>query len=169
MDADDSESIAALTDALVHLYYITKEESHKEMAIKAGHLFTSWVLCYRPNFPGGTVTEGMNVCGGVLANVQNRHVGPGICTNSARFTHELAQITGDDRWEELYNQINAAAINCVPLYTGEFWGWNFSEPFGAGMVTEQINVTDAIGKAGEPGYASASWPATAVLLGYWDR
>lgn len=169
MEADDSESIAALTDALVHLYHITKDESHKKMAIKAGHLFSSWVLCYCPTFPGGTTTEGINVCGGVLANVQNRHVGPGICTNSARFAHELALITGDDRWETLYQQINAAAINCVPMYTGEFWGWDFSEPFGAGMVTEQINVTDAIGRPGDPGYVSASWPATAVLLGYWDR
>ena len=169
MEADDSESIAALTDALVHLYYLTKEEKHRDMALKAGHLFASWVLCYRPDFPGGTTLEGLNVCGGVLANVQNRHVGPGICTNSARFAHELALITGDARWEKLYNQINAAAINCVPAYTGEFWGWDFGEPFGAGMITEQINVTDAIGRPGDPGYVSASWPATAVLLGYWDR
>lgn len=169
LEADDSESIAALTDAFVHLYHITKDESHKHMAIQAGYLFSSWVLCYRPDFPGGTTLEGLNVCGGVLANVQNRHVGPGICTNSARFTHELALITGDDRWEKLYQQINAAAINCVPMYDGEIWGWDFSEPFGAGMVTEQINVTDAIGRPGDPGYVSASWPATAVLLGYWDK
>ena len=169
MEADDSESIAALTDALVQLYYLTGNEIHREMAVKAGHLFASWVLCYRPEFPGGTALEGLNVCGGVLANVQNRHVGPGICTNSARFTHELAKITGDDRWEALYEQINAAAMNCVPAYTGEFWGWDFSQPFAAGMVTEQINVTDAIGRPGDPGYVSASWPATAVLLGYWDR
>ena len=105
----------------------------------------------------------------MLANVQNRHIGPGICTNSARFTHELALITKDERWEKLYSQINSAAVNCVSLYMGEFWGWDFNEPFGPGMVTEQINITDAIGKPGDPGYVSASWPATAVLLGYWDK
>lgn len=169
LEADDSESIAALTDAFVHLYYITNAPEHKQMAINAGHLFASWVLCYVPDFPAGSATDGINVCGGVLANVQNRHVGPGICTNSARFMHELSLITGDTRWDKVYEQINAAAMNCVPLYMGEFWGWDLNEPFGPGMVTEQINVTDAIGKPGDPGYVSASWPATAVLLGYWDR
>ncbi len=169
LEADDSESIAALTDALVQLYEITGKEEHLKMALHAGHMFASWVLCYSPRFPSCSSTDGLNVCGGVLANVQNRHVGPGICTNSARFVHKLAEITGDMRWEKLYRQIGAAAINCVAMYDGEFWGWDFSEPFAAGMVTEQINVTDAIGKPGEPGYVSASWPATAVLLGYWDR
>lgn len=169
LEADDSESIAALTDALVHLYRITNNDAHKEMAIRAGHIFSSWVLCYSPSFPAGSTTDGLNVCGGVLANVQNRHIGPGICTNSARFTHELALITKDERWEKLYSQINSAAVNCVSLYMGEFWGWDFNEPFGPGMVTEQINITDAIGKPGDPGYVSASWPATAVLLGYWDK
>ena len=112
--------------------------------------------------------EGINVCGGVLANVQNRHIGPGICTNSAKFLKDLALITGDKRFEELYYVIKAAAINCVCMYDGEFYGNTFDKRFLEGMVTEQINLSDALGQPGETWCVSASWPATAVLLGYTD-
>lgn len=167
--ADDSESIAALTNAYVNAYLLLKDEKYKEMAIKAGHIFASWVLAYPPHFPGGSILEGINVCGGVLANVQNRHIGPGICTNSAKFLRELYEITEDKRWYELYSMVKAAALNCVCMYDGELFGNKFNRRFLEGMVTEQINITDALNEAGETWCVSASWPATAVLLGYTDQ
>ena len=168
LEADDSESIAALTDALVQRYQLFGGEDSLNRALDAAKLFATWCVNYQPQFPGGSTLEGINVCGGVLANVQNRHIGPGICTNSARFVYDLGQITGDGRWTELYFRIKAAAINCTSTYDGEFCGNTFDQIFAKGMLSEQINMTNALNEAGETWRVSASWPSTAVLLGWFD-
>ena len=116
-----------------------------------------------------SLNEGLNVCGGVIANVQNRHIGPGICTNSARFIYDLGEITGDNRWKELYYNIKNAAINCITLFDGEFCDTTPDLPFYKGMLTEQINITDALRPAGTAWRVSACWPATSVLLGWFDK
>ena len=167
-EADDSESIAALTDALVQQYQLFGGEDNLKRALDAAKLFATWCVNYQPAFPGGSTLEGINVCGGVVANVMNRHIGPGICTNSARFVYDLGQITGDKRWTELYFRIKAAAINCTSTYDGEFCGNSFRENFAKGMLSEQINMTNALNAAGETWRVSASWPSTAVLLGWFD-
>ena len=168
LEADDSESIAALTDALVQRYQLFGNESDLGKALDAAKIFATWCVNYQPEFPGGSTLEGINVCGGVVANVQNRHIGPGICTNSARFLYDLGEITGDDRWADLYYRIKAAAINCISTFDGEFCGNSFRENFAQGMLSEQINITDALNAAGETWRVSASWPATAVLLGWYE-
>lgn len=164
--ADDSESIAALADALVKNHAIFGGEENLKMALDAAQMFATWVVNYVPSFPGGTMLEGMNVCGGVVANVRNRHIGPGICTNSARFLYDLGKASGDERWCDLYYRIKAAALNCVTTYDGEFFGITFDTPFARGMLSEQINITDALNEPGETWRVSACWPATAVLLGW---
>lgn len=167
-EADDSESIAALTDALVQLYQRFGQAGDLTRALDAAKLFATWCVNYQPAFPGGSTLEGTNVCGGVVANVMNRHIGPGICTNSARFLYDLGQMTGDRRWTDLYFRVKAAAINCVSTYDGEFCGNTFRENFAAGMLSEQINLTNSLNAAGETWCVSASWPSTAVLLGWFD-
>lgn len=167
-EADDSESIAALTDALVQRYQMFGGDEHLKQALDAAKLFATWCVNYQPAFPGGSTLEGINVCGGVLANVMNRHIGPGICTNSGRFVYDLGQITGDQRWTELYWRIKAAAINCTSTYDGEFCGNSFDQNFAKGMLSEQINMTNSLNAAGETWRVSASWPSTAVLLGWFD-
>jgi len=166
--ADDSESIAALTNALVEKYKLFGEEADLKKALDAAKIFVTWVVNYVPDFPGGTLFEGYNFCGGVVANVRNRHIGPGICTNSARFIYDLGEITGEKRWIELYYRIKAAALNCVTDYDGEFFGLLFDRIFLEGMISEQINITDVLSPVGETWRVSACWPATAVLLGWFD-
>lgn len=168
VEADDSESSAALANALVNRYKLFGGEDNLKMATDAAKLFATWVVNYEPSFPGGSMFEGINVCGGVIANVQNRHIGPGICTNSARFLYDLGKITGDDRWCELYYNVKSAAINCTTSYDGEFFGLTFNAPFMKGMLSEQINIADVLNPPGETWRVSACWPATAVLLGWFD-
>lgn len=167
-EADDSESIAALTDALVQQYQLFGDREDLVRALDAAKLFATWCINYQPAFPGGSTLEGTNVCGGVVANVMNRHIGPGICTNSGRFLYDLGKITGDGRWTGLYYRVKATAINCICTYDGEFCGNTFRENFATGMLSEQINLTNSLNAAGETWRVSASWPATAVLLGWFD-
>lgn len=164
LEADDSESIAALSNAYVQQYLICKDEKILDYALKSSRLFASWVYSYPVAFPGGTELEGINVCGGVIANVQNRHIGPGICTNSARFLYDLGVATGDKRWVDLYEQIVSTALNCVCMEDGGFFGFDFNEPFLKGMVSEQINIYDVYFESGFTWKVSASWPATNILL-----
>jgi len=168
IEADDSESCAALANALVRQYQLLGGNDKLQMAIDACEMFSTWVVNYMPAFPGGSMFEGINVCGGVIANVQNRHIGPGICTNSARFIYDIGMITKDRRWIDLYYRIKSAAINCMSSYDGEFFGITFDSPFMKGMLSEQINISDALSPAGETWKVSACWPATAVLLGWFD-
>ena len=168
-NADDSESIAAMTDAFTQQFVLFGEEKLKKYAVEAGHIFSSWVLSYAPSFPVGSALNGINVCGGVIANVQNRHIGPGICTNSGRFLRTLGEITSDAHWTRLYDNVRAAASNCVCGFDGEFMGGNLVEVFRKGMVTEQINAYDVYSKPGYAWCVSASWPATNVLLSHFDK
>ena len=170
-EADDSESIAALADAYIACYELIGDEGYLEYALQAAKLFASWVMAYRPVFPPASALAELDVSGGVIANVQNRHVGPGICTNSGAFLKKLARYAHEPRWEALQRQIVKAAINCVCMDEKEFPGMGFDgmAPFAAGMVSEQINVSDALNFAGESWSVSASWPATALLLHWFDH
>lgn len=168
LEADDSESIAALSNALVQNYKLFGGAENLKMATHACEIFSSWVVNYAPRMPVGSLFEGICVKGGVIANIQNRHIGPGICTNSARFLYDLGKLSGDGRWIDLYYDIKSAAINCITTYDGEFYGTSPNEPFAKGMLSEQINLGDSLNIPGETWRVSASWPATAVLLGYVD-
>lgn len=167
-EADDSESIAALADALVQNHKLFGGEKALRMALDAAKLFSTWVINYTPQMAKGSLFESINISGGVIANIQNRHVGPGICTNSARFLYDLGCATQDTRWHELYDRIKTAALNCMTTYDGEFYGLSPDKPFYKGMLTEQINLGGGLGAAGETWRVSASWPATAILLGWMD-
>ena len=167
--ADDSESIAALTNSLLIQYKLFPNETNLNALVDSAKLFSTWVMHYVPPFPIGSPFENINVCGGVLANVQNRHIGPGICTNSAKFLYEIGEITGDERWKKLYSLIKTAAINCAAMYDGEFYDITPDKPFYKGMLSEQINVSDALNLSGVSWRVSACWPATFVLLNWFDE
>jgi hypothetical protein len=166
--ADDSESAAALTDAFTQGYLVLRDKKLLARAEDAAQICASWVVAYAAPFPPGSTLFGYNPCGGVIANVQNRHIGPGICTNSARFLHDLYQATGKEFYRTLYHDIIHAAVNFVAATDDEFSGYNRDNgkffPFKTGVVSEQVNLTDALNESGEMWNVACSWPATAILL-----
>ena len=74
------------------------------------------------HIPGSTL-DGYNPCGGVIANVQNRHIGPGICTNSERFLYDLYKATSKEYYRKLYDDIIHAAVNYLATYDSVFSGY----------------------------------------------
>ncbi len=166
--ADDSEIAAALTDAYTQGWLILGDRRLLAMAEDTAQIFASWVVSYAAPFPTGTTLFGYNPCGGVIANVQNRHIGPGICTNSGQFLHELFLATGKGLYGKLYNDIRHAAVNFVALSDHEFSGYDRGSgrwiPFKKGVVSEQVNLSDVLNESGEMWNVACSWPATAVLL-----
>lgn len=169
--ADDSESAAALTNAFVQGWKIFKEDIFLSMAEDAAQIFLSWVVSYDAPFPIESSLWKVNPCGGVLANVQNRHIGPGICTNSPYFLYEIYKATGKELYKNIYCDIIQAACNLVCEEDGKVLGFDgsFWYPFAAGMVCEQANLTDAVNVPGELFAISCSWPAVGLLMSWADN
>lgn len=170
--ADDSESAAALAEAFLRGWEILGDAELLQWAEDAAQIFATWVLSYAAPFPPGTPLFGHNPCGGVLANVQNWHVGPGICTNSARFLYDLAHATGNEFYAQLYRDVTHGALNFITLADGEVMGWEDAFgpagwlPLPRGMMSEQVNLADSMNDAGQTWAVSCSWPATALLLAW---
>lgn len=171
--ADDSESAGALADAFTLGWRVLGEADLLSYAEQAARIFSTYVVSYRAPFAPGSPLEGKNPCGGVIANVQNRHIGPGICTNSGVFLRELAQATGNSFYERLYHDIVHAACNFVSAADYDMVGYERDSgawyPFRRGMVSEQINLGDALNEWGEMWAVSCSWPATSILLSWVEQ
>jgi len=172
LGADDSESAAAFAEAFLGVYRLTGSAMWLERAKAAADLFASWVYAGDASMPKFSAMESVKPRGGVLANIQNRHLGPGICVNSGRFLRDLAAETGDRDYLMLLHDIVSFAVDCVTLEDGEFFGYwrggGVSRPFRKGMMSEQVNLGDALNLAGETWVMSFSWPMSALLLA-WEE
>jgi hypothetical protein len=170
LGADDSESAAAFAEGFLALYRLDKDTLWLDRARTAADVFSSWVSAGLAFMPPGSSTEFIAPRGGVLANVQNRHLGPGICVNSGRFLRELAIATGDADYARLADDIVSFAVDCVSRYDGDLYGYwrggGMTRPFRRGMMSEQINLTDSLNLPGETWGMSFSWPMSALLLSW---
>jgi len=163
-NAPDSESTTALLESYVTMYEATRDRVFLDYARDTARILSTWIVAYNAKFPEGTFCQRQSIqtVGGVLANVQNHHIGPSFCTNSGSALLRLYRYTGDT----LSLRLLEDTIGGLPQYvsTGK-------EPFhnmGAGMVSEQFNMSDELGSRGQMGWVCASWPETCVLLSYGE-
>jgi hypothetical protein len=172
LGADDSESAAAFAEVFLGVYRLTGLAIWLERAKAAADLFASWVYAGDAAMPKYSTMQSVKPRGGVLANIQNRHLGPGICVNSGRFLRDLAAETGDQDYLMILRDIVSFAVDCVTMEDGEFFGYwrggGVSRPFRKGMISEQVNLGDALNLAGETWVMSFSWPMSALLLA-WEE
>ena len=172
LGVDDSESAAAFAEAFLGIYRLTGKLEWLERARVAADIFASWVYAGDASMPKYSSMEAVSPRGGVIANVQNRHLGPGICVNSGRFLRELAVASGEPDYLALLQDIVSFAVDCVALEDGEFFGYwrggGVSKAFRKGMISEQVNLGDALNLAGETWVMSFSWPMSALLMA-WEE
>jgi hypothetical protein len=98
----------------------------------------------------------------VLANPQNHHIGPSFATNSGSMLLRLYQYTGDPAYLRLLEDVVTSLLQFV--VTGKE-GYQRMKP---GMVTEQVNMSDELGKRGDVWEISASWSETNVMLSFGE-
>lgn len=162
-NAPDSESTTALLESFVTMFEVTRDRIYLDYARDTARHLSTWIVAYNAKFPADTFCQRHNVqtIGGVLANVQNHHIGPSFCTNSGGALLRLYQYTGDTLALKLLED----AVSGMPQYvcTGEP-DWRMKP----GMVSEQFNMTDELGSRGAMGWVCASWPETCVLLSYGE-
>ncbi len=140
--AVDSESSFALMAGLVHLYDATKNPQHLLWARQAADLFSTWVLSYDAILPTDSPLGklGIQPRGAVLANIQNQHGAPGICTASGCELLALYEATGEERYLRLLEDI----AQCIPqmiVRNGQEEIWGGLPP---GSVTERLMTMDGL-------------------------
>ena len=161
LTAADSESNYALLAGLVHLHAATKNPQHLTWAREASDLFCTWVLSYDPILPEGTPLArlGIQARGAVFANTQNQHGAPGICTASGEALLALYEVTGEERYLRVLEDIT----QCIPqmiVQKGQEEIWGEIPP---GSISERLMTMDGLEPNGHTAQMS-TWPETSMLL-----
>ena len=159
--AVDSESNYALLAGLVHLHAATGEPQHLAWARQAADLFATWVLCYDAKLPSDSPLGklGIQPRGAVVANIQNQHGAPGICTASGRELLTLAETAGEERYLRLLVDI----AGCIPqmiVRPGQQDVWGDLPP---GSISERLMTMDGMVPCGHTAGIS-TWCEIAMLL-----
>lgn len=158
--APDSESACAILESFVTLYELTGNRLYLAYAEENADYLASWTMSYDGAFPVDTPLDmlGIQTSGGIIANAQNHHVGPSTATSSMSALLRLYRYGGNLVYLNLLRSITTALQQYVCRFDGHIGSLK------AGMITEQINLTDALNDAGEIWDVSASWPQTNILL-----
>ncbi len=143
LSCPDSESAFGLLESYVWLYDETKDEKRLSYAKHTANICSSWVVAY--NYKFLTKCEfarlDMKTIGSVIANIQNKHSAPGICTLSGTSLRKLAEWTGDERYMTLYREIGETISQYMwtearPIYDRE------GKKSRSGFICERVNMSD---------------------------
>ena len=93
---------------------------------------------------------GIDTTGLVMANSQNKHLGPGICTASAILFEWAWELSGNDVFRDLHKTIRDAAAGIAGNFNG--------------MIPEDINVSDSLCERGEFYEGHGIWTENAYIL-----
>ncbi len=161
LGAADSESCLMFPCSFMAVYERTGERRFLGFAEEAADQLASWVLAWDGTFPTGSTLDrlGVQTIGGVIANAQNHHIGPGGASTSLSSLLALYRATGEARFLRLLEDHATALAQYLSRYDGQI------DRLAKGMMSEQINLADAMNHAqGEIWNISASWSANNVLL-----
>jgi len=147
LQCPDSESAFALLESFMVLHETTGESKWLARAEEAARQCISWCVSYDYDFPEGSTFRrlGMRTGGSVIANVQNKHSAPGICTLSGDSLFKLFRASGN----KLYlDQLRETARH-LPQYLSRedrpVKGWD-GKDMPAGYMSERVNMSDWEGR-----------------------
>lgn len=157
----DSESCYALLESFITLYESTHDTVWLHRAEDIAHQFATWVYSYNYPFPPSSLfgREGMHSTGAVMANTQNKHGAPGICTHSGVALLKLFRATGTPLYAELLHDIARNMPQYLPHPLKPIEGAQ------TGWMCERVSTTDWLEGIGEISYLT-TWSETALLLTY---
>jgi hypothetical protein len=155
----DSESSYALCESFILLFEETRNRKWLDRASLAADYYSTWIMSYNYEFPPHSTHGklGMKTMGTVLANTQNKHGCPGICTYSGVALLNIYRYTGN----EFYIQLLEDIVRAIPQYLS-----TRERPINGlkeGWVSERINTTDWLEGIGETMNGS-TWAETSLML-----
>jgi hypothetical protein len=148
LQCPDSESAFALLESYMVLYETSGNRAWIKRAEEAALQAMSWCVSYDFRFPAGSTFErlGIRTSGSVIANVQNKHSAPGICTLSGDSLLKLYRATGKEIYLELLREIAGHLPQYLSREDRPVKGWDgYDMP--PGYMSERVNMSDWEGKA----------------------
>ncbi|WP_339319539.1 hypothetical protein [Paenibacillus sp. FSL R10-2734] len=143
LQCPDSESAFALLESYMVLYETTGEQKWLRRAEEAAQQAISWCVSYHFIFSENSTFGRLDIqtAGSVIANVQNKHSAPGICTLSGDSLFKLFRASGNP----LYLQQLRETAHQLPQYLSRedrpIRGWN-GEDLPHGYMSERVNMSD---------------------------
>ncbi len=166
LQCPDSESAYGLLESYIVLYEATTEQRDEwiEYAIHAAHQCASWHVSYDYAFPARSEfgKRGMRSAGSVLANVQNKHSAPGVCTLSGDSLWKLFRATGDLFFLTLLRETARNLTQYLSRADRPIFDLN-GVPLPPGYMNERVNLSDWDNNIGGvlPG---SCWCETSLML-----
>ena len=166
LQAPDSESAYALVVSFMDLFDATRGREWLERAKEAAHQFASWVIAYDYRFPDGShfAHRGVNTAGAVIANAQNTHGAPGICTHSGEALHRIARACGDARFSALADEIVSVLTQCISTADHPVID-RHGDPLPPGWINERVNTNDWDDNSGGV-FHGPCWCEVSLLLSH---
>ncbi|HWR99978.1 MAG TPA: hypothetical protein VN249_05145 [Prolixibacteraceae bacterium] len=161
MQNPDSESSYAMLESFMLLYESTLDKKWLRRAEEMANQFSSWVMTYDYKFPVTSALGilGVQTTGMVVANTQNKHGAPGICTHSGIALWRLYRATGNIRYMDLLRDI----ARVIPQYLSH--PLRPIDKMKIGWMSERVSTTDWLEGIGELMYGS-TWAETSLMLTY---
>lgn len=160
--APDSESAFALLESLVELHQATGEAEWAAATHDLVRLCATWVVSYDYAFPAGSPMARIDArsTGAVVANTQNKHGAPGLCTLSGDMLFKWWRATGDEVALDMIHDIAHGTVQYLA---------RVDHPIGRlppGAMCERVNLSDWEGAANVGGniFGSSAWPEIATML-----
>lgn len=164
----DSESAFALLESFVALHEATGDRVWLSRAEEAAAQAMSWCVTYDFAFPRSSTFGklGMRTAGSVIANVQNKHSAPGICTLSGDALLKLYRATGDPLYVRQLRETTRNLNQYLSREDRPIQGWD-GKPMPAGYMSERVNMSDWEGRelVGEA-LPLSCWCEASNLLAY---
>lgn len=159
----DSESAYALVESYMALYEVTGDKKYLLWAEQAAAQFATWVCSYNYKFPSQSLfgRTGIRSVGAVLANTQNKHGAPGICTFSGQALLKLTLATGKPVYADILRDISFG----MPQYLGH--PAKPIEKVKDGYMCERVSMTDWLEGIGEITYQT-TWAEASLALSYTE-
>ncbi|MDR3710696.1 MAG: hypothetical protein P4L33_20545 [Capsulimonadaceae bacterium] len=159
LQCPDSESAYGLLESYIVLWEITGNALWLDRAKFAAYQCATWNVSYDYAFPLDSLFGrlGLHSAGAVMANVQNKHAAPGICTLSGDSLFKLWRATGDSFFIDV---VRETAHNITQYLSRE------DRPVGdmpSGWMNERVNLSDWDNNIGGIFHGS-TWAEVACML-----
>ncbi|MGO4547760.1 hypothetical protein AB4Z29_23495 [Paenibacillus sp. 2TAB23] len=168
LQCPDSESAFALLESYMVLFDESGDQAWLTRAEEAALQCMSWCVSYDFRFPQGSTFDrlGIRTTGSVIANVQNKHSAPGICTLSGDSLFKLYRATGNGLYMELLREIAGNMAQYLSREDRPVRGWD-GDDMPAGYMSERVNMSDWEGQAyvGEV-IPYSCWCEVSLMLSY---
>ncbi len=159
----DSESAYAMLQSFISLHGYTGHKQWLVYAEEMAEQFSTWVMAYNYKFPPESLLGklGVKTTGAVIANTQNKHGSPGICTHSGLALLQLFRLTGKSFYLGLLKNIARHIPQLLSHPDRPIEGLQ------EGWISERVSTTDWFEGIGEIMYGS-TWSETSLMLTYTE-